>query len=141
MENKDFHGQLNRWSDNSQCCLIDTQEIFNLDIDDYHCTPKHLTPHADTIGSGLDLDTKPYFDEQNFQHIKMTVNQLHIALTLEKPQIAIYTETSRTIHVEMVEPPLHKTETVLMKMETEKPKDEGNIVLFLHYLSNQQKDM
>lgn len=61
------------YSDNQKCCLLQLQPIMTQATDDYTRTNNHPTKRVDTIGTGFDLDDRPFIDKlgNETQHYKL----------------------------------------------------------------------
>lgn len=68
---------ITRWSDRCDTCLLESQYIYGLGIDDYRRAPEHPTPHMDTIGTGYDISKEPYIDEKGNETTRFKLNKYY----------------------------------------------------------------
>lgn len=76
-ESSPFTAPMVKYSDNQQACLLYLNDIFSLGADDYRRTNEHTTQRIDTIGTGFDLDEKPYKDIDGNETFRFKVNKYY----------------------------------------------------------------
>lgn len=72
-----YKAPLTMYNARQQCCTLHTDAAFRLGMDDYIRTDNHPTKRVDTIGTGFDLDSNPYIDEEGNETYHFKINKYY----------------------------------------------------------------